>query len=96
MENDGAKVLAEVFKTVGTLEEVAMPQNGIYHIGITALSEAFTHNPNLQVLNLNDNTGAAALVSALPNIQKLQELNLGDCLNTSTNKRSSPISRCIG
>lgn len=66
------------------MEEVAMPQNGIYHVGITALSEAFIQNPNLRVLNLNDNTltikGALALAAALPNLQKLQEINLGDCL----------------
>ncbi|KAJ9575851.1 hypothetical protein L9F63_007309, partial [Diploptera punctata] len=84
LENEGAKALAEVFKTVGTLEEVAMPQNGIYHVGITALSEAFMNNPSLRVLNLNDNTvtakGAGALASALPSLQKLEELNLGDCL----------------
>jgi Ran GTPase-activating protein 1 len=73
-----------VFKALGTLEEVVMPQNGIYHAGITALSEAFMHNANLRVLNLNDNTvtvkGAVALAAALPSLQKLQEINLGDCL----------------
>ena len=61
-----------------------MPQNGIYHVGITALSEAFMQNPNLRVLNLNDNTvtkkGAVALAVALRSLQKLEEINLGDCL----------------
>ena len=61
-----------------------MPQNGIYHEGITALSEAFMQNPNLQVLNLNGSTvtgkGAAALAVALGSLQKLEELTLGDCL----------------
>lgn len=33
-----------------------MPQNGINHVGVTALAAAMQHNPNLQVLNLNDNT----------------------------------------
>ncbi len=33
-----------------------MPQNGINHPGISALAAAIKHNPNLQVLNLNDNT----------------------------------------
>lgn len=33
-----------------------MPQNGINHPGITALATAIKHNPNLQALNLNDNT----------------------------------------
>ncbi|KAJ8925020.1 hypothetical protein NQ315_001186 [Exocentrus adspersus] len=84
LENDGATALAEVFKMIGTLEEIAMPQNGIYHVGITALSQAFTHNKNLQVLNLNDNTigpkGAEAIAGALPNLQNLKEINFGDCL----------------
>lgn len=74
LENDGAKALAEVFDKVGTLEQVAMPQNGIYHPGITALSEAFKSNPNMKILNLNDNTigpkGAEAISSALFSMQK--------------------------
>lgn len=84
LENEGAKALAEVFKMIGTLEEVAMPQNGIYHPGITALSEAFKNNKNLSILNLNDNTigpkGAEALANILPNLQNLKEINFGDCL----------------
>ncbi len=83
-ENDGAKALAEVFKLMGSLEEVVMPQNGIYHEGIKALTEAFVCNPNLRTLNMNDNTftekGAKYLANALPTLQKLTYLNLGDCL----------------
>ena len=41
---------------MGSLEEVAMPQNGINHEGITALADAFASNTNLRILNLNDNT----------------------------------------
>ncbi|CAG9859602.1 unnamed protein product [Phyllotreta striolata] len=84
LENDGAKALAAVFKMIGTLEEIAMPQNGIYHPGISALSDAFTVNKNLQILNLNDNTigpkGAEAIASAIASNQKLREINFGDCL----------------
>lgn len=84
LENEGAKALAEVFKTVKTLEEIAMPQNGIYHIGISALSDAFKENPNIKILNLNDNTigpkGAEALAEAFYHMQKLQDINFGDCL----------------
>ena len=47
-ENDGATALAEVFKMMGSLEEVVIPQNGIYHEGIAALSDAFANNPNLR------------------------------------------------
>lgn len=84
LENEGAKALAEVFKAIGTLEEIEMPQNGIYFPGIQALSDAFTKNPNLKIINLNDNTigkkGGKALADALRNLQHIVELNLGDCL----------------
>ncbi|XP_019766376.1 ran GTPase-activating protein 1 [Dendroctonus ponderosae] len=84
LENDGAKALAAVFQMLTTLEEVAMPQNGIYHAGITALSQAFSHNKNLKILNLNDNTitvkGAQAIASILPSLQNLKSINFGDCL----------------
>ncbi|XP_013138190.1 PREDICTED: ran GTPase-activating protein 1-like [Papilio polytes] len=84
LENDGATALARVFQGMGTLEEIAMPQNGIYHKGVSALSEAFKNNPNLSCLNLNDNTigskGAEAIASALPGLKKLKSINFGDCL----------------
>lgn len=74
LENDGAKALSEFFNKVGTLEHVAMPQNGINPPGITALSEAFKSNPNMKILNLNDNTikskGAEAISAALFSMQK--------------------------
>ena len=83
-ENDGAKALAKVFKAMGSLEEVIMPQNGIYHEGIKALADAFASNHNLQTLNMNDNTftekGARYMADALGKMQKLSYLNLGDCL----------------
>jgi Ran GTPase-activating protein 1 len=40
---------------MGSLEEVRMPQNGIFHEGITALAEAFAFNPKLKILDLSDN-----------------------------------------
>lgn len=68
LENDGGQALGKIFGRIGTLEEVAMPQNGINHEGIRALSEGFKKNQNLKILNLNDNTvtakGAVALAEA--------------------------------
>lgn len=68
LENDGAHALGKIFGRIGTLEEVAMPQNGITHDGIRALSDGFKSNENLKILNLNDNTitakGAVALADA--------------------------------
>lgn len=61
-----------------------MPQNSIYHVGISALAESFMCNKNLQILNLNDNTigpkGAEALYRTLPMLTKLRLINFGDCL----------------
>lgn len=69
---------------MGTLEEISMPQNGIYHVGISALSDAFAVNKNLQILNLNDNTitwkGAQEIAAVLPKLQKLRVINFGDSL----------------
>ncbi|KAH3830310.1 ran GTPase-activating protein 1-like [Dreissena polymorpha] len=84
LENDGSTALSEVFKLMGSLVEVAMPQNGINHEGITALAGAFQHNPNLRILNLNDNTftavGAKSMAKVLPSLQNLEVINFGDCL----------------
>lgn len=41
---------------MGSLEEVHMPQNGINYAGVMALASAMRHNPELRVLNFNDNT----------------------------------------
>ncbi|XP_053994785.1 ran GTPase-activating protein 1 [Hylaeus anthracinus] len=84
LENEGAIALASVFQKLTSLEEVVMPQNGIYYQGITALANGLSANPGLKILNLNDNTigpkGAQALANALPNFRDLEQLNLGDCL----------------
>ncbi|KAL4230322.1 Ran GTPase-activating protein 1 [Mactra antiquata] len=97
LENDGSKALSEVFKLMGSLIEVAMPQNGINHEGITALSEAFEHNTNLRILNLNDNTfthvGAKSMAKVLPKLQNLEVINFGDCLLRSDGAKA--IARSI-
>lgn len=54
LEKEGAKVFSEFFRAVGSLEEVAMPQNGIFHEGIAALAQAFSTNPGIRIINLND------------------------------------------
>ncbi|CAL1543294.1 unnamed protein product [Lymnaea stagnalis] len=84
LENEGATALAGAFKAIGTLEFLAMPQNGINHQGISALAEAIAANPKLKHLNLNDNTftakGAEAIAKALPRLEDLEVINFGDCL----------------
>ncbi|GFW14205.1 ran GTPase-activating protein 1 [Trichonephila clavipes] len=84
LENNGAIAVSKFLKELGTLESVAMPQNGIYHPGIKAISDAFKSNPNLKVINLEDNSlteeGAQCISECLPSLKKLEMLNLGDCL----------------
>nr|XP_026690179.1 ran GTPase-activating protein 1-like [Ciona intestinalis] len=84
LENPGAKALAKAFKTIGTLEEIQLPQNGIQHAGITALADAVKHSPSLRHLNLNDNTftdkGAISMAEAMKHIDSLEIVNFGDCL----------------
>lgn len=84
LENEGAKALAEAFKTIGTLQHVEMPQNGIQRPGVSALAEALTVNTQMRILNLNDNTftetGSIAIAKALPYLKDLEEINFGDCL----------------
>nr|CAB3265428.1 ran GTPase-activating protein 1-like [Phallusia mammillata] len=84
LENPGAKALADAFKTIGTLEEIQLPQNGIQHQGIVALAEAVKCSPNLRHLNLNDNIftekGAVPMANALKHIDSLEIVNFGDCL----------------
>jgi Ran GTPase-activating protein 1 len=41
---------------MGSLEEIQMPQNGIRPNAIEFLADACAHNPNLRIVNFNDNT----------------------------------------
>ena len=75
-------------QAIGTLEHLAMPQNGINHPGINALAEAIAANPKLKHLNLNDNTftvkGAEAIarvfiVLSFSHIFNI--INYGRCIN---------------
>lgn len=88
LENDGAKALSAVFSKMQSLQEIVIPQNGIYHPGMQALAEALKQNVNLQIINFNDNTvtykGAEYLAEAFYSIESLKEINLGDCLLRNT------------
>ena len=69
------------------LTELRLPQNGIRPEGIAVLLRALGANPNLQVLDLQDNTftavGSKALAEVLPKWAHLKILNVGDCLLSS-------------
>ena len=88
LENGSASEWAEAFAEHGTLVEVRMVQNGIRMDGITALARGLAKCPDIEYIDLQDNTftvdselsdvetWAEALVSR-PN---LHTLNLSDCV----------------
>ncbi|GMR61110.1 hypothetical protein PMAYCL1PPCAC_31305, partial [Pristionchus mayeri] len=84
LEDPGAVALARAFKTLGSLEEITIPQNGIRKDGIEALAGSLRFNANLRVINFNDNTctrnGAMAISFSLGDLAQLEVLDLGDCL----------------
>ncbi|CAG7716423.1 unnamed protein product [Allacma fusca] len=100
IENKAAINLATFFKEIKSLEEIHMPQNGIYVEGINALTDSFRENPNLRVLNLNDNTvsskGCVKLAECVTGLLNLTELNLGDCLIKTDGVRtlSNALAEC--
>lgn len=67
---------------MGSLEEVHMPQNGINYAGVMALASAMRHNPELRVLNFNDNTftkrGTLAMAQVRPVILQIIHTNKVD------------------
>ncbi|KAF5315088.1 hypothetical protein D9619_007357 [Psilocybe cf. subviscida] len=88
LENGSAGAWADAFAEHGTLEEVRMVQNGIRMEGITRLAEGLAKNPNIQHIDLQDNTftvdgelsGVAAWTDALASWPQLHTLNLSDCV----------------
>lgn len=57
---------------LGSLEEVHMPQNGINHPGVRALAGAMRLNPQLRVLNFNDNTFTKKGAIAMAKVSRQQ------------------------
>ena len=85
LENGSMAAMAKALKAHAGLREVVLPQNGIRPEGIVVLLlEGLIHCPDLEVLDLQDNTfstrGARALAKALPHWPRLRKLNVGDCL----------------
>ncbi|GAC75667.1 ran GTPase-activating protein [Moesziomyces antarcticus T-34] len=84
LENGSAPVWAKAYAAHGGLVEVRMFQNGIRMEGIEAISKGLASCPNLEVLDLQDNTatlrGSRAIAACLPKWPKLKTLNLSDCL----------------
>lgn len=92
LEDRGAKALANAFKTLGTLVEIRLYQNGIRTNGVIALAQGLASCTKLKILDINDNTvgddGAVALSRVIGSFTELQSLNLGDCLCRKRGSRS--------
>lgn len=85
LENGSAPLFADAYAALGpSLKEVRMVQNGIRMEGIASLAKGLRKCPNLEVLDLQDNTaaivGSRAIASSLKYWPNLKELNLSDCL----------------
>ncbi|RUP48523.1 hypothetical protein BC936DRAFT_144450 [Jimgerdemannia flammicorona] len=84
LEDGSSEALANTFATHGTLIKVCMLQNGICPDGICHLTRGLFKNPNLHMLDLQDNTftkcGCLALTEALTSWSHLYHLNVGKCL----------------
>lgn len=87
LENGSAPFWAEAFAAHGTLVEVRMIQNGIRMEGITALANGLAQCPNLEHVDMQDNTfvvggeliGVQAWTRALQSWPNLHTLNISDC-----------------
>ena len=85
LENGSAPFFAKAYSALGaSLREVRMVQNGIRMEGISALAKGLQACPNLELLDLQDNTaaysGSRSIAQALKAWPKLKHLNLSDCL----------------
>ena len=88
LENGSASEWAEAFAEHGTLVEVRMVQNGIRMDGITALARGLAKCPDIEYIDLQDNTftvdgeltGVEAWAEALASWPNLHTLNLSDCV----------------
>lgn len=88
LENGSAPAWADAFAAHGTLQEVRMPQNGIWMDGITSLAQGLSKNAGLEHIDLQDNTfthegvstGVDAWAKSLPSWPLLHTLNLSDCV----------------
>lgn len=84
LQDGSSQAWAKAFSAHGSLVEVRMPQNGIRMDGIANLARGLAKCPNLEYLDLQDNTfgevGSAAMAEALPVWAKLTFLNFSDCV----------------
>lgn len=85
LENGSSQAFADAFAALGSLVEVRMPQNGIRMEGIEAIVKGLRANPDLETLDLQDNTatekGSRAIAASLPSFVS----HLSSALRSTTN-----------
>ena len=85
LENPGIIELAQVFGQMQSLRKISIPQNGIKKEGMVALFRNLLNNPELQILEVNDNylndpEAFEALSTCIENLNYLAVVNIGDCM----------------
>ena len=105
LENGSASEWAEAFAEHGSLVEVRMVQNGIRMDGITALARGLAKCPDIEYIDLQDNTftvdgeltGVEAWAEALASWPSLHTLNLSDCVLSAEGEVPEIINAlCLG
>ncbi|KAG0140509.1 hypothetical protein CROQUDRAFT_53136 [Cronartium quercuum f. sp. fusiforme G11] len=83
-ENGSAKAWGKAFEIHSELKEVRLYQNDFRNHGWDPIMAGLASCSKLEVLDMWDNTatikGSRAVAAALPHLENLRELNLGDCL----------------
>src|SRR5690606_26677606 len=93
LANGSRKAWARMVTSRGKIKTVKLVQNGIRQEGIEGLMRnGLVNCPELEVLDLQDNTftfqGASALADVLPVWTVLRELGVGDCLLSAKGGRA--------
>ena len=99
LQDGSSEAWANAFAAHGSLVEVRMPQNGIRMDGIAHLARGLAKCPNLECLDLQDNTfgeiGSTAMKKALPVWIKLTFLNFSDCVLSNEGEGVSAVIETI-
>lgn len=99
LQDGSSEAWAKAFGAHGSLVEVRMPQNGIRMDGIACLADGLGKCPNLEYLDLQDNTfgepGSTAMAKALPVWTKLTFLNFSDCVLSNEGEGVSAVIETI-
>jgi Ran GTPase-activating protein 1 len=83
LEDIGTRELARVFTEMKSLKQISLYQNGIREEGMISLFTAFSENPDLQIIEIQDNLLMKAHVytafaDCLSRLQFVAVLNIGD------------------